>query len=260
MAKKQLVLCLTLTVLGLMLSFSTASADMIDVRIVSDYGRDYPIYRTDRWHSGLYRAYVEAVKRDRYGIHIINNTDRRIGLVVAVDGRNILSGKKSYLARDEKMYVIEPHSMAVYDGWRTAKDYINRFFFTDAPDSYAGAWGDYSAMGVVAIAVYPEVRRYKIYPQPEPLREGRDYSKRQRESASSEPGTGFGEREYSPTRKVKFEPEKRPAERYFFKYEWRETLCKKGIAHDCYPYRERDRNRFWNDRDDKGYAPPPPQR
>jgi len=35
---------------------------------------------------------------------------------------------------------------------RSAQDKINRFYFTDVPDSYAAAFGDESAMGVIAVA------------------------------------------------------------------------------------------------------------
>ena len=54
----------------------------------------------------LVLIYVEAVKGDRYLIEVTNQTGRRIGVVIAVDGRNIISGKKSDLKRNEQMYII----------------------------------------------------------------------------------------------------------------------------------------------------------
>jgi hypothetical protein len=51
---------------------------------------------------------------------------------------------------------------------------------------------------------------------------------------------------------VEFEPDRRAAERHFLKYEWRDTLCRKGVI-DC----RWSKNRFW---DDDGYAPYPPGR
>jgi hypothetical protein len=48
--------------------------------------------------------------------------------------------------------------------------------------------------------------------------------------------------------------------RSFIKYEWPETLCRKGIAcDDEYPRERRHRNRFWPD-DGQGFAPYPPGR
>jgi hypothetical protein len=53
--------------------------------------------------------------------------------------------------------------------------------------------------------------------------------------------------------RVEFEPDRRVAERHFLKYEWRETLCRKGVI-DC----RWSGNRFWDDGD--VYAPYPPGR
>lgn len=72
-------------------------------------------------------------------------------------------------------------------------------------------------------------------------------------NAGEPAGTGFGEETYSPSIRVRFTPESRAAERHFLKYEWRDTLCRKGIV-DC----RFTRNRFWND--DEGYVPYPPGR
>jgi hypothetical protein len=73
-----------------------------------------------------------------------------------------------------------------------------------------------------------------------------------RPRADTQPGTGYGEEKYSPVIRVEFEPEPAAAERHFLKYEWRETLCRKGII-DCGP--RQPGNRFWDD--NRGYAPPP---
>lgn len=201
------------------------------------------------------RAYLEALPGERYRVRVANHSDRRIGVVIAVDGRNIISGQKSWLGNQERMYILAPHEQAEYSGWRSGADRVNRFYFTEASDSYAGAFGDYSAMGVIALAVYPE-RQYPRRPQP---LAGSDAAV----GAAAEsmkraaPGTGYGESEYSPSQRVSFEPEAQPAQKTFLKYEWRASLCAKHILPDCggqYP----DSNRFWPN--DNGFAPPPPGR
>ena len=75
---------------------SASSAATVDVELVSNRKGVFPLYRigAERGHD-TYRAYVEAEKGERYGIRIRNNTGRRVGVVVAVDGRNIISGEKS---------------------------------------------------------------------------------------------------------------------------------------------------------------------
>lgn len=198
------------------------------------------------------KAYVEAVKGENYGIIVRNRLNRRVGVVIAVDGRNIISGKKSWLRNSERMYILDPYEVGEFNGWRTGLDSINRFYFTDAADSYAAAFRDESAMGVIAVAVYPEVRRYEA-PQEMSREKGAAKGAPSARAQSESAGTGFGREEYSPARTVAFEPEAVAAEKIYLKYEWRSTLCRKGIV-DCgraWPHR----NRMW---DDDGFAPHPP--
>ena len=245
---------------------SLAGAQQVNVEIVSDQGWAFPAYPTSS-NDNSRRAYVEAQKDARYGIRIRNNSGSRIGVLVAVDGRNIISGDKSYLRSSEQMYLLKPYEERTYEGWRTGRDRINRFYFTEQGDSYAGAWDDYSAMGVIAVAVFPEKVQPPVYdsyssaPGSGADRNRRSYSSRAPAAAAMEarPGTGYGEEEHSSSERVyDFKPERHPSEKYLFKYEWRETLCRKHII-SCRPERpHRDGNRLWHD--DDGYAPPPPSR
>jgi len=247
------ILLLTLLGLGAAvpgLSQARGGYDAIDVEIINDRGREfrqYPVRTPGRSIST--RAYIEAKPERNYAIRVRNNTGERIGLVIAVDGRNIISGEKSYLDNNERMYVLRPYESAVYEGWRTAKNRVNRFYFTDAGDSYADAFGDHSAMGVIAIAAYPEYRRPRYDDEHGIAAQGRTM-KPQR----AEPGTGFGESEWSPSKRVHFDPAERPVAKHFVKYEWRKDLCRKGII-ECHDRRPPPSNRFWSD---DGYAPFPP--
>ncbi len=164
-----LILMKRLSLFLAVLLFSTpATAGNISVQVISDAGDTFPTYPTDS-QNGSYRAYLQAQRNARYGIRIRNNTGRRIGLVIAVDGRNIISGDRSYLRNTERMYILDPYEEATYNGWRTTGNQVNRFYFSDAADSYAGAWGDHSAMGVIAVAAYSEkrhrIRRYSPGPR-----------------------------------------------------------------------------------------------
>jgi hypothetical protein len=220
----------------------------VQVQVVLDDGdrmRQFPLQ--SRRHGKVYRAYVEARKERNYSLRVRNRTDGRIGVVIAVDGRNIISGKKSHLSPKERMYILDARETAEFSGWRTGRDRVNRFYFTDSADSYAEAFSDRSAMGVIAVAAYREiVRKARPY-----------YERRSRPDMmeqKSQPGTGYGDSEWSPSRKVEFEPRREAFAKSFLKYEWRKTLCRRGLM-EC-----RDRrpdNRFWPEEDD-GYAPPPP--
>ena len=262
--------------------------EAVDVRIVTDDGRTLPTYPVKTRHN-LKKVYAEAVKGDHYRIEVKNRLDRRVGVVIAVDGRNIISGGKSWMKNNERMYILEPYGAGEFSGWRSSNDRINRFYFTDVPDSYAAAFGDESAMGVISVAVYPEVQRYQPPPQiqsqsPAPWQ--RDMAGKSADSAGgaeSAPsaaapapagemshnraakaerkslesaGTGYGHEEYSPVQVVAFEPENRAVETIHFKYEWRSSLCRLGVI-SCKAPPRRYSNRLW---DNGGYAPPPPGR
>ena len=237
---------------------------VVDVRIVSDSGSEFAQYRTypRTSHEGRY-FYMEAVKGEKYSIEVTNRSDRQIGVVIAVDGRNIISGSKSDLKNNERMYIISPHATNTFEGWRTGMDRTNRFYFTEQSDSYAErVFSDGSAMGTIAVAVYREKlppialrpeTTYRTQEAPagaasQAPQAKRSYDRAEKEK-SEQAGTGFGETTYSPVREVRFEPENTIAEKIVLKYEWRQELCKKGII-GCGP-----KNRLWPD--GGGFAPIP---
>ena len=259
-----------LSIALLLFSFSQAQAKRVwrpnnsspvVITVVNNRGVALNQYTADNRQYRTKRAYLEAKKGGHYKIKIRNTSNKRIGVVIAVDGRNILNGKKSYLRSNEKMYVLDPYETSTYKGWRTKKNHINRFYFTSAGDSYSNAWGDRSAMGVIAVAVFNEKpkqyrKKYNKY-QPElSNRMAPSARANRRFQADESTGTGFGREEYSPTRRVSFKAQTQPRMKHFLKYEWRNTLCKKRII-NCGYERPQNNNRFWpNEREE--YAPYPP--
>jgi hypothetical protein len=264
----------------------------VTVEVVDEHGATFSQMPV-RDQGKLYRAYLQAERGARYRIRIVNRSGERVGVVVAVDGRNIISGARSDLERGEPMYVLGPWDTQMYSGWRTSLADVHEFYFTDWQDSYAEAFGDRSARGVIAVAVYHEKDRALPWFGGSGSREDRRErdagarasappaagnapaapsgaapgragdkggaladraAKSQRsEAKDSEPGTGYGDRRDEPAVRVAFEPEPRASSRTFLKYEWRETLCRKGVI-DC-----RDpENRFWPDT--LSFAPAPPGR
>lgn len=229
----------------------------IEIKVLGDNSGSLPEFPVSG-DASHYRAYLQAAQTERYKIRVSNNTDQRVGVVIAVDGRNIISGQKSYLQNSERMYILNPHSSEEYEGWRSNQNQVNRFYFTEAADSYAAAWGDNSAMGVIAMAVYAERPRPEIINQMSDMARAAPGAAKSMEKRESAAGTGYGETTYSPSVAVSFEPLPDPIEKVFLKYEWRETLCKKGIKSACQSVPKNEQNRFWPDSD--GYAPPPPRR
>lgn len=228
--------------------------------------------RGGRWDSHNFQGTVEARRGERYRLRLFNCTDRRIGLVIAVDGRNIISGDRSYLRPSESMYVLNPRQTGVFNGWRSGRDRENRFYFTDESDSYSGRWGDTSRLGYIEVAVFLE------RPRPQPpyhpfLEKDRAESqapsaesKRKSESAArqgtlsdeylgrSRPGTGYGEGIYSHVHETDFDAESFSAERITVRYEWPE------IYHHHGPGGYRVPSPRYLPEDDSGFAPRPPGR
>ena len=269
----------TLAVLLLVLVFScnldaSTWPGSVTVEVVADDGKSYPLYPLHNpGTTDVMRSWLEANEGSNYAIRVRNNGSGRIGLVIAVDGRNIISGEKSHLGHGERMYILGPYQQGDFSGWRTSNDRVHRFYFTEPGESYAGAFGDYSAMGVIAIAVYPEKRhlpRISEESSPAPGKAQADAVAGAAEKpaiASGNPalsaqrsrreaGTGFGDEEFSRVRVVRFEPTLAAVEKHFIKYEWRETLCSKRVI-DCAPVP--GYNRFWPREPGSGrFAPYPP--
>jgi hypothetical protein len=224
-----------------------AKFEPVTVEVVDDRGYELPLYpvAAERDES---RNYLQAIQGERYGLKIRNNTAKRIGVVVAVDGRNIISGKPSYLKHHERMYILNPHQTQVYEGWRTGKNQVNRFYFSSEDHSYAAAWDDYSAMGTIAVAVFDQK---PVYHQPQ--YQSRKGTAKSRARHKGDAGTGFGEESYSPSRVVEFEPQRHVEYTSLIKYEWRESLCQKGII-SCHREQYSRHNRIW---DSERYAPYP---
>lgn len=241
--------------------------DRIGIEVVADDGRVFARYDLhDRSQRGSLRAYLEAERDSNYGIRIRNYSGERIGLVIAVDGRNILSGQKSHLQANEPMYVLGAHDQATYAGWRTSDTRVHRFFFTDVENSYAESWGDRSAMGVIVVAAFREIPRIhsrresgrqEAAPEANAPGESRAGKSMESTDAPSAAGTGFGDRHQSRSIRVSFKPQRNAFTTHFLKYEWRETLVSLGIIHDTPP-----RNRFWPEQSGRvqthGFAPYPP--
>jgi hypothetical protein len=240
-----------------------ASASPVSVEIVDADGQVFREFPVDA-RNGALRSYLQAEKGARYQVRVRNTTGVRLGLVIAVDGRNIINGAKSELARSEPMYVLDAWGTQDYAGWRANLDAINEFYFTDWSDSYAEAFGDRSARGVIAVAVYGEV------PPPRPVYQPYDDRERSADSAGApaatappseksagrrneSAGTGYGDRRADHAVQVEFVARSSADSRHFIKYEWRDTLCRKHLI-EC-----GETNRFW-DETTLGFAPPPPQR
>lgn len=187
---------------------------IVDISIVNDQGDSFAMYPADSRSISQQRAYVKAIQSQNFKLRIKNLSAKRLGLVIAVDGQNIINLERSELRSTEPKYVLSAHQQQDFDGWRISGNKIKRFFFTEEQNSYAASWEDYSAMGVIAVAVFEEtssggqIRRLGMRPNP---------------------GTGMGEDAYSPTRTVNFNASSIASITHLYKYMWEAQLCEKNI-------------------------------
>ncbi len=234
--------------------------------------------------DGSGRYYLEAREGSSYVLHLANRSAERLGVVVQVDGLNVISG-----ARDSgrgRMYVLGPGQRTTVRGWRTNLDDVRRFTFVDEKASYAARSGKAnSRMGWIELEVFREKRRWTRHRRPDDRvrrpsgrsdeagdSSSRDESppsaaERSADAAEAEarpqaksqaparsyPGTGWGSRAHDPVVLVTFEPERSPAQRTTLRYEYRGALVALGVLPSAHRHHDRLAER---DRGE-GFAPPP---
>jgi hypothetical protein len=136
---------------------STSQVDgrLVDVSVMVD-GSTAPLYhRAGNWD----RNYFQAFRGRNYALAVTNNTGQRIGVLIAVDGLNVVNGERSNLSRGEAMYVLDPWEHAVIRGWRTSLSDVRRFVFVDEERSYAERTGQANGdMGWIRVLAFREDR------------------------------------------------------------------------------------------------------
>jgi hypothetical protein len=163
-----------------------ASGSLVDLSVEVD-GTAAPLYFA---RDGSGRYYLEARAGSAYAVRISNHSPERIGVVLAVDGLNAISGERELgpadPARRGRMYVIDPWGDVQVRGWRTSLEDVRRFMFVDERGSYAARTGRANGkMGWIQAWAYrerfaahiapprgPWDRQPQPYEQPEARREG----------------------------------------------------------------------------------------
>jgi hypothetical protein len=235
----------------------------VSVEVLDARGSPLEQVPLDSARAGVIRAYLAAERGATYRIQVRNESGQRVGVVIAVDGRNIISGARSELAHGEPMYVLEPYGSQSYSGWRTSLASVQQFYFTDFEHSYANAFGDSSARGVIAVAVYREVPHVSEAsdelaraPAAAARADAAGTTAGSAKATAPQPGTGYGEHRAEAAVRVAFDAEPREQARVLIKYEWRETLCHRRLLECAQPLA----NRLWDEDGRDSFAPPPPRR
>src|SRR5262245_59652562 len=130
-----------------------ADGQLVDVQLRVD-GEVAPLY----WAPGRFdRRYVQAFAGRNYSLVLRNNTERRVAVLLAVDGLNAVNGELTRLSSSEPMYVLGPHEQATIRGWRSSLDEIRRFVFVNERKSYAERSGQGNFdMGWIRVLTFRE--------------------------------------------------------------------------------------------------------
>jgi hypothetical protein len=133
----------------------TADGRLVDVEVLVG-NQATPLY----FPAGRFdRRYFQAFKGRNYALAVTNNTGRRVGVLIAVDGLNVVNGERSRLASGEAMYVLDPWERTVIRGWRTSLNDVRRFVFVDEERSYAERTGQANGdMGWIRVLAFNEQR------------------------------------------------------------------------------------------------------
>jgi len=232
--------------------------------------------------DGSGRYYLEARSGCAYTLRVANRSGERLGVLLAVDGLNAISGERepgpAAGAAPGRMYVIDPWDEVAVRGWRTSLADVRQFTFVDERASYAARSGRANGrMGWIEAWVYRERRGPRVSGGPTgpwdrrspedkaaeappaaadegaPAARSADGLRRaEPPSGESYPGTGWGSRAWEPATVVRFLAETRPCDSIVVRYEYAPALRALGILP---PERHRDRLAE-RDRGD-GFARPP---
>jgi hypothetical protein len=215
-----------------------------------------------------HRWYFEAFQGQNYSLVLRNTTGRRVGVLIAVDGLNVVSGKKSSLKSTEPMYVLGPWGSAEIAGWRTSLKDVRKFVFVDEEVSYASRTGQANGdMGWIRVLAFQEQRPWNDTPElrfdgqprsqesPAPNAAGPEALDRRAQSfhgaPESAPGTGWGQRDYDPVRRTDFLAARTATDHLVLRYEYASGLRALGI------FPPRRHRVFERDLGHLGFAKPP---
>jgi len=230
----------------------TADGRLVDVQVQVDGHGTSPLFMAP---GKFDRQYFQAFEGRNYSLVLHNNSGERVGVLIAVDGLNVISGDRSSLSRNESMYVLDPWGSATIRGWRTSIDGVRRFVFVDEEQSYAERSGQANGdLGWIRVLAFREQHQWwepraQVRDQDEDSRRELDGDRQQppatksapREGIApspsrnfaddqhSNPGTGWGDQRYDPVNRTVFIAEAAPTDRITLRYEYEDGLRALGI-------------------------------
>jgi len=167
------------------------------------------------------QSYVAGAYGADYQIRVRNHSGQRVEAVVAVDGRDVITGDRVRPSR-QRGYIVPAYGEVTVDGFRNSTATVASFQFSTIPQSYAWRRGSSWGIGTIRVWVYEEsvpqpvlVVPYGPYGAPHPQSGMRSRSGAgAAEAAPSAPqsmGTAYGQQRWSPVAVTSFNRARRGA-------------------------------------------------
>jgi hypothetical protein len=186
------------------------------------------------------QAFVAGAYGAAYQIRVHNQSGRRIEAVVAVDGRDVITGQPVN-PRRHRGYLVSPWGTASVDGFRSSSSSVAAFRFSTIPRSYAWRTGTAWGIGTIRVWVYDEAvpqppRVVVPYGLPHSGRRSRPSSGGLEggaaPSAPRDMGTEYGEQRWSPVTHTRFLRRSSGANAVLgIRYQSRQALMAAGILY-----------------------------
>ena len=198
------------------------------------------------------QTFVVGVLGASYEVRVHNQSGRRIEALVAVDGRDVITGQPID-PRSHRGYLVSPWDTVSIDGFRSSSSSVATFRFSTIPRSYAWRTGTAWGIGTIRAWVFeeaaPPLVRPRMLPyggddgfgQPPTSGDSRAGSAPSA-SAPRDMGTEYGEQRWSPVGYTVFRRQSGHANAILgVRYQSRDALIAAGILHPTwyeppYPY------------------------
>ena len=225
-------------------------------------GQPQPIYQSGG------QAYVAGVFGAAYEIRVHNRTGQRVEAVVAVDGRDVVTGQPID-PRRHRGHLVTPFGSTSIAGFRSSSASVAQFRFSTIPRSYAWRTGTAWGIGTMRVWIFEESvpEPIVVIPHGHPgMPESRSRSHATGGAVDAAPsaprdmGTEYGEQRWSPVTRTHFQRRSHSASAVLgIRYQSHEALAAAGILQPAPVWNEvvvygYETPYYWSP---QGYAPPP---
>jgi hypothetical protein len=133
--------------------FYAAKSSPYGIEIVLKKGSEYQSVPADLTLLADGFGKVDLKSDDIFAVRIYNNTSRKVGMALTIDGINIFAFSKVPYWRELGKVVVPPGEHII-KGWNETEDYSHEFQITNYADSAAAEFGATEGVGTVTATFY----------------------------------------------------------------------------------------------------------